>query len=163
MARKRDKSKDIYAFDGISPRTVHSLLIDIDSFVFETRSCCELIEKLIKQISRHFKKYFPGIFQEEIPNEWWVKNEWYEDLRNIRIDIFHHTAPYVDIDISDEPKYDLLFPREDIHNYEQSQNFFSLSNLISMNKGFREGAMYLQDYIIKKIDSVELIGSENIK
>ena len=163
LAGRRDKSKDIYAFDGIPSYTIHSLLTDIDSFVFETRSCCELIEKLIKQISRHFKKYSPAVFTEEVPDERWLKRGWYEDLKSIRIDIFHHTASYVDIDVSDESKYDLLFPRENIHDYEQSQKFFRLSELANIEKGFGEGAMYLQDYIINKIDSVDLVESERIR
>ena len=163
LARRRDKSKDIYAFDGIPSYTIHSLLTDIDSFVFETRSCCELIEKLIKQISRHFKKYSPAVFTEEIPDERWLKSGWYEDLRSIRIAIFHHTAAYVDVDVSDESKYDLLSPRENIHDYEKIQNFFRLSDLVDIEKGFREDALHLRDYIVNKIESVDLVGSERIR
>lgn len=157
----RDKSKDVYAFEGLSSDLIHCLLIDVDSFIFELRSCCELMGKLVKQVSRHFKKISPDIFAEEIP-EGWIKSEWYERLRDLRVDVFHHTAPYVDVDISEEDKYDLLFPKRNIHDYKQDQEFFRLSDLNKIAKGFNEGIGILQSDLVGKITSLRVSGTHHV-
>lgn len=155
LVRKRNKSKDMYAFQGISPEVIFSLLIDVNSFIYELRSCCELTEKLIKRISRHYKKYSSGTFKKELPNKLWLKSDWYGKLRKFREEIFHGSAPYVDIDISNEPQYDLLFPLENIHDYSQSNQYFRFSDVEQIRKGFGEGIVYLQDYIVEKIEQLK--------
>lgn len=153
IVKDRDKTKNGYAF-AIEPRLIHSLLVDIDSFIFELRSCCELMEKLIKTISRYFKKFNAKEFTEELPSTSWSQSKWYTELRNLRIDIFHHTAPYVDIDISNEPKYDLLFCKENIKDYSKSTNFSRLSEIANIYKNFNSGILALQKYIVIKINKL---------
>lgn len=154
LIKNRDKTKDAYAFE-IDPKLVHSLLVDVDSFIFELRSCCELIEKLIKAISRHFKKFNAKEFAEELPSAGWSQDNWYADLRNLRIDIFHHTAPYVDVDVTCEQRYDLLFCKENIKDYRKSKNFTRLSEIVDIYKGFTSGICLLQKYIVNKINQLK--------
>ena len=154
LVKKRDKTKDEYAFE-INPKLIHSLLVDIDSFIFELRSCCELMEKLIKAISRYFKKFNAKEFTEELPIAGWSQDNWYRNLRNLRIDIFHCTAPYVDVDISCEQKYDLLFCKENIKDYKKSKNFTRLSEIVDIYKGFNSGIFVLQKYIVNKINQLK--------
>jgi hypothetical protein len=110
---------------------------------------------LIKRLSRHYKKYSSGIFKEELPDKLWLKSEWYGKLRKVREAIFHGSAPYVDIDISNEPQYDLLFPLENIHDYNGSDKYFRFSDVEQIRKDFGESIVYLQDYIVGKIEHLK--------
>lgn len=152
--RHRDRKQDRYALN-VPENITHNLLIYVDSFIFELRSCCELMEKLIKMISRRFKKFAKEEFTQELPIEDWLGAEWYKKLHKLRIDIFHHTAPYVDVDITHEPKYDLLFCKENIHDYNKSKNFTRLSEIFKIYDDFRRNILPLQGYIISKVNRLK--------
>ncbi len=146
----RNRAKDRYAFD-IPENIKHGIIIDVDSFIFELRSCCELIEKLLKKILRHFKKYNEKQFMKELTAKKWFGSKWYEELKELRIAIFHHTAPYIAIDTTHEPKYDLFFSKKKICDYDKSNNFFPLSGILKIYNAFFKKIFPLQNYIVGKI------------
>jgi len=149
----RKRAKDRYAFH-IPENIKHGIIIDVDSFIFELRSCCELIEKLLKKILRHFKKYNEKRFMKELTAKKWFGSKWYKELKELRIAIFHHTAPYIDIDITDELNYDLLFCKENIHDYDKSSNFFRLSQIFKIYDAFGKNIFPVQKYIVNKINEL---------
>lgn len=60
-----EDGKEAYAM-LVNKKTLYSLLADIDSFLFETNSCCELMGRLLKELHEHKGepiKGEPGICQ----------------------------------------------------------------------------------------------------
>lgn len=116
----------------------YPLLIDIDSLIFELRSCCELMEKAAKKLSRYLKNVFKrNLSVAELPKKQWLSANWHRKLKEIRKDIFHHSTSHLDIDISNEP-YDLLFPTVHTNDYSTKTKFFRLSEIIKIYDGFKQ-------------------------
>lgn len=133
----------------------YPLLIDIDSLIFELRSCCELMEKAAKKLSRYLKNVFKiNLSVAELPQKQWLSANWYKRLKEIRKDIFHYSTPYLDIDISNEQQYDLLFPTAHMNDYSTKTKFFRLSEITKIYDGFKQDSTYLEKYIINQISQL---------
>ena len=153
MAKSRDKSRDKFAFQ-VSQDLVNSLLVNIDSIIFEMKSSCELAESLAKRLNRHYYPISKKIGKTELPVMHWSGAQWYKKLRDIRIDLFHKTAAYVDVDVSKEPQYDLLFCKENIKDYRKTKNYIRLSEISDIYNSFLTDFFILQNYISKKINKL---------
>lgn len=150
----RNRDNDKYSLD-VPNEIKYPLLVDIDSLIFELRSCCELMEKAAKKLSRYLKNVFKiNLSVAELPQKQWLSANWYKRLNEIRKDIFHHSTPYLDIDISNEQQYDLLFPTEHMNDYSTKTKFFRLSEIIKIYDGFKQDSTYLEKYMINQISQL---------
>lgn len=128
------------------------LLIDIDSFLFETNSCSELMAEFFFQLLRHgnipCKKDKTGEKIKKILTENGQNPDWFVLLDKERNFFIHNAAPYIAIDISREPP-DLLIMKENIKDFSDPKKFIKLSELDQIVKGFWEAKNILRKHLIQ--------------
>jgi hypothetical protein len=128
------------------------LLIDIDSFLFETNSCSELMTEFFFRLLRHrnipCKKDKAGDKIKIILTENGQNPDWFVLLDKERNFFIHNAAPYIAIDISREPP-DLLIMKENIKDFSDPKKFTKLSELDQIVKGFWEAKNILQKHLIQ--------------
>lgn len=146
-----EKNKDGYAVP-VKPEVLNQLLVDIDSFLFETNSCCELMKKFLYEIHKHYGEEIPrneiGSILQKILIDNGQNPNWFRLLASRRNFFIHEGAPYVSIDISNKHP-DLLIMKENLKTFTNHKKFFRLSDFDSIIKGFSEAIVLLQEYIIK--------------
>lgn len=142
--------KEGYAIP-INRELINSLLIDIDSFLFEVNSCCELIKIFYGEIYKLLGKELStndlgrGLFQ--ILTQSGHNANWFSLLDKERNFFIHQATPYIAIDIStDNP--DLLIMKENLKRFNDPEKFTRLSELDMVVKGFSQAIMILQEHLI---------------
>jgi hypothetical protein len=145
-----EPGKEGYA-TPVKAETINSLLIDIDSFLFETNSCCELMTTFLGEIYK--------LRGEEIKKEDIVKKlrkiliengqnpNWFIFFDKDRNFFIHEGAPYVAIDISDDTP-DLLIMKENLKSFNDPKKYSRLSELDAVVKGFSEAIGALRNHMI---------------
>ncbi|UCB56543.1 MAG: hypothetical protein JSV30_04860 [Candidatus Omnitrophota bacterium] len=140
-----------YAFK-VDDTLKYKLLIDIDSFLFEFNSCCELMAKFLQQIYLHtgesLQKKDVGKRIQEMIEESGESYEWFAILDIHRNLFLHSRAPYVAVALFPNKKYDLLIMKENLHQFDDEEKFIRLSQLNSILKGFLKGRSIIQQNLI---------------
>ncbi len=152
-----NKNTEGYAFE-ISGDLKYELLIDIDSLFFELNSSCELMKKyflaLYKFLGAKIDKNDFGKKIKNILNDGGIDSKWFINLDKHRNFFMHEGAPYIAIDLSDEPiSYDLLIMKENIKVFDNADKFVRLSELNEIVEGFLRSRDIVQRHLIQQIDS----------
>lgn len=151
------KDSEGYAFE-ISDDLKYKLLIDIDSLFFELNSSCELMKKfflaLYKVLGLRIDEKDFGKKMKDILNADGVGSEWFVNLDKHRNFFMHEGAPYIAIDLSNEPNsYDLLIMKENVKVFDNTDKFVRLSELNEIVEGFLKSRDLVQKHLIQQIDS----------
>jgi len=130
----------------------YNLLVDIDSLLFELNSCCELMNKLFEELYKHvgnpIKEKQVGTRIRKILEEKELNTDWFIMLDEHRNFFIHEGAPYVAVDISNEPTvYDLLIMKENIKDFNDSSKFLRLSDLNTILHGFSKAKPVIQSHL----------------
>ena len=147
---KRDKTQD---HCGYKPKggIEYELLIDINSFLFETHAGLKTLEALGRKILRKCSKIKIG------PKDPFLRNilidakksaAWLDQLSMDRGHFAHAGMPWIAVCLDNEPKtYDLLIMKKNLKEFDNPDNFFRLSDLGAIHRGFGEAAMAVQNYL----------------
>jgi hypothetical protein len=130
----------------------YGLLADIDALIFELNSVYELMAELFQILHKYVEKPIKkGEVRKKIKRI--LRNDghdtkWCEKLSNHRKFLIHRVAPYLAVDLSHEPeKYELLVMKNNLHAFDNPREFFTLSELITIDKDFKNAKLILQKYL----------------
>ncbi|MGQ3480837.1 hypothetical protein [Paenibacillus sp. TY11] len=117
------------------------LLIDIDAFLFEINSCCELFSQYIYEfytaigISIHKDK--TGQELARILRVASSDTAWFRVLDESRNFFIHNGAPYIALDITDEKNMNIIIMKENLKSFENSRKYITLHDLVNIREGFK--------------------------
>ncbi|MCH8034981.1 MAG: hypothetical protein IH950_14640 [Bacteroidetes bacterium] len=140
-----------YAFD-IKDDLKLNILIDIDAFLFELNSCCELIGNLLKALYEHVGKPItkaPGLVLKDILKNAGIDTGWFIDLDYHRNFFMHSGAPYIIVNITNAPRCDLIITKENIKTFDNQEKFLQLSDIDNIFQGFLQSKPIIQESLIK--------------
>ena len=142
---------------AIDPELLYETLVDIDSFLFEVNSACELLTTFSGQI---WKRIGLDIQGERVGGE--IRKiltgakqdtQWFIDLDGARNFFIHEGAPFMAVDVSAR-EYDLLIMRENLDSFQDSRKFVRLSQLDQIASGFGAAKTVLRDHLTEQLDSL---------
>jgi hypothetical protein len=164
VTKKRNKEGDYWnGHEGhallLDDELKYNLIIDLDSLIFELKSCLELMRQFLMEI---YKLTNRKTSRKQINNEF--KNiillndmhaTWYDDLEKHRIFFIHKGAPSIAIDLTNEGEYyDLIIMKENLKKFDNRRKYLLLSDLNIIVNGFLKARGALQQYIIKHIGNI---------
>lgn len=136
----------------IDEKVKYSMILDIDSFLFEINSCLELITKLIKNIYSLLGQKVEDI-NEELKQLLIKKGqdiEWYRLLDSGRNFFIHDGTPFFAIDYTNHSigQYDILIMKENIKSFEQKKKYYRLSDFNKIIIGFYQSKNIIAEHLI---------------
>jgi hypothetical protein len=136
----------------------YEILLDIDGFLFETRSVYEIVGKFIEKF--HTNILCQRLTQEEIKNMMALKaidTRWIEELRTNRNLFVHETAPWIALEVKSQnpAKFEILVMKRDIKDFSNSQDYISLDQLRDIFNGFNASMDAIYAWLIEKITDYE--------
>ena len=147
--KQRDKASDRCAYE---PRSgvKYPLLIDINSFLSEIYSGLDLVEKLGKKVLRQVvKKPVRGSLIRAVLEAKGRSLECLDKFESWSDHFTHGGTPWMAVSLDREPEYyDLLIMKSNVHNFNDAETFFRLSELDEARKGFVQAIMLVQQYIV---------------
>lgn len=131
----------------------YSLLADIDTLLFELNSACELMSRLFSLLHTHVGQSIPPkklgkaiadvLVQDSQDAGWFVSLDKHRNL------FMHEGAPYLAIDISNEPEtFDLLIMKENVRVFTDPKTFVALSEINVIVQGFMAAKQRLQEHLV---------------
>ena len=145
------KNENGYVLE-IDEKVKYSMILDIDSFLFEINSCLELIKKLIKKIYSLVDHKIDNI-DEEVKQLLIKKGqdiEWYRLLDSERNFFIHEGTPFFAIDYTNHTigQYDILIMKDNIHSFDQKKKYYRLSEFSKILNGFHKSKNIIADYLM---------------
>lgn len=131
------------------------LLIDIDAFLFEINSCCELLSRYIIELyktkGQSLDHNQAGKLQARIIKNAGIDASWFKELDMGRNFFIHNGAPYIAIDVTKKPSYNLLIMKENLRSFEDPSRYLTLTTLVNIREGFLKSLPELRKYLIEFI------------
>jgi len=135
---------------------VWEIVLDIDSFLYETRSTYEIFGAFLRE-------FFNRILGETITEQalkdtleaQHIDTRWIEELREDRITFFHNTAPWIAADCKGSPnlEIELLILKKDAADFSDPSNYIRLESLRAIYKGFNTSQAAILDLLVSRIAS----------
>jgi len=131
----------------------YGLLIDIDELLFELNSCCELMGELFRLVhelgGEELGKERVGPRLRRAIKERGGDTKWFLRLDQHRNFFMHKGAPWIAVDLSEEPReYDLLIMKENPKWFHRESQFIRLSELNMIVQGFVTSKGLIQQELI---------------
>ncbi len=147
--KQRDKAADRYAYEPKSD-VKFPLLVDINSFLFEIYSGLEIAEALGKKVLRRVlrRRGVEESLVEAVLTARGASAEWLKKLEEWRHHFTHGGTPWIAVCLDQEPAYDLLVMKSNVHDFDDAETFFRLSELNEVLKGFMEALRLVQQRIV---------------
>ena len=146
-----------YAYP-LDDNITYNVLLDIDSFLFEIDSCCELITRFMRLIYNHVgikvSQEKIGKKLREVINNEGKDVAWFDILQRDRNIFIHEAAPYIAIDLSEAGKgsYELIIMKENLKEFTDDTKFIKfISDFSRISSGFTESKKVLQKHVINII------------
>ena len=164
ITKEREKEDDYWnEHQGrallIDDELKYNLIIDLDSLIFEIKSCLELMRQFLMGI---YKLTNSKVSHKQINNEF--KNiilqdnmnaTWYDDLEKHRIFFIHKGAPYIVIDLTKEDEYyNFIIMKENLKKFDNKKKYLLLSDLNIIVNGFLKARGALREHIIKHLENI---------
>jgi len=138
----------------------YEILIDLDAFIFETRSSYELMGKFIKEF---FKYILDTEIKEsdlhEVLSDSGIDLRWTEVLRDGRIHFFHNAAPWFAVEVHQlEPVfiYSIILLKKNLNKIEGNEEYYiNFNEIRDINLGFQKSNETLRDWLVNRISDVE--------
>jgi hypothetical protein len=136
----------------------YELLLDMDSFIFESRSLYEIVGKFMCNFlaSALGKKVTENEF-EAILSARNIETRWIDTLRESRKLFFHQTAPWLAISVSPISKqiYPILLKRNVVKEIKDPADFVSFESLQEIYEGFVNTLGSLHQLVMEEIRQSE--------
>src|SRR5436190_7965843 len=132
----------------------YELLIDIDSFLFESRSAYEIVGHFLCQFFDHILGC--SLNEAELKKLLDARNidtRWIEELRENRIMFFHKTAPWIVLEIvSRKPlRFELLVLKKNVKDFTDPDAYIRFEQLPTIYRGFESSLKVLHQWVLEKI------------
>lgn len=136
----------------------YCLIADINAFLFETNSCVELMERLCAKIFSHAglpsSKCDVRLALKKALAEQGLDFMWFPLLDKSRNFVAHDGTFYLEIDISDSQNWELLILKNSPVEHDDLGDYFTLSELADIAKGFVKAKIVLQEILIEAFQGV---------
>jgi hypothetical protein len=146
-----------YAFMLKDKNLAYELLLDVDSFVFETRSLYEIMGKFL--ISLFQLLFDRKITEQEIQSllsAQGIDTRWVEELRETRKLFFHETAPWLAVQVDrSTDRFDPVFMKKNIISFENAGDFVEFATLRQIYDGLVGSLTELHRFIKEQIRLAE--------
>ena len=128
-------------------------LLEMDSFIFETRSLYEIMGKFLVQLFRAlFGKALTEADLQAILSANNIDTRWIADLRENRKLFFHQTAPWVAVRVEgEEMKFDPVLLKRNVQTFDDPDSFVEFARLREIYDGFVASATELHRFVIEQI------------
>lgn len=141
-----------YAFTLQDKELAYELLLEMDSFVFETRSLCEIMGKFLVAL---FRALFDSTVTEpelqSLLSTAGIDTRWIAELRENRKLFFHETAPWLAVQVQLENLIlDPIFLKKQTTTFDLD-DFVDFATLREIYEGFVSSATELHRYIMEQI------------
>jgi hypothetical protein len=134
----------------------YELLLDMDSFIFESRSLYEIVGKFLRNL-------LEAVSQRKITEKQLkamlstkgIDTRWIDILRETRQLFFHQTAPWLAIQVDSSPKrYNPILLKKSVVKIDTSE-FVSFESLREIYEGFVNSLTALHDFVMEEIRKLE--------
>lgn len=134
----------------------YELLLDMDMFVFETRSLYEIMGKFLKAL-------FEALFARKITEAdliavlsiKGIDTRWITELRDNRILFFHHTAPWIAVEVDrNANRLDPALLKRSVTSIG-SNDVVSFASLREVYEGFVNSVTALHRFVLEQITGAE--------
>lgn len=147
------------AFQVQPTEAVYELLIDMDSFIFETRSLYEIVGKFLTSLFQIvFDRKITQAELKSLLESQGIDTRWIGELAEARKHFFHETAPWlavkVHVDAAGE-RLDPILLKRNIITFENTDDFVDFSTLKAIYDGFVASVSELHRYILEQIRIAE--------
>ncbi len=147
-----------FAFRLTEQTLPYDILIDIESFIFESRSAYEII-------GRFLDNFFSHILDQSITQDELIEmldgrdidTQWITELSNDRNLFIHETAPWLAVKIaSREPlEIELVILKENIQDFANPEDYIEFDQLRNIYQGFESSLRAIREFIFEKIRQFE--------
>lgn len=136
----------------------YEILLDIDSFIFESRSVYEIAGKLLVQF--HSQILGQRISENDLKSMIvgrGIDDRWIEELKESRKLFFHQTAPWIALEVKslDPARFELLILKRDLRDFSDPHDYISLDQLRSILNGFYSSMGLIYEWLLDKIGAFE--------
>ena len=138
----------------------YEILVDIDSFIFESRSAYEIVGRfLVEFFERVLKRKVSESELKELLEVRIPDIRWIEELRNNRILFFHNTSPWIAVQIVQKTplEFELVVLKGNVRNFENPDNYIKLEQLRAIYQEFEYSLAALQQWVIGQIEVFEAV------
>jgi hypothetical protein len=151
--------KGDYAYRLRDGELAYEILLDIDGFIFESRSTYEIVGKFLVDF---FERILDSkVKQDEIiaiQQSEGLDTRWIEELRSNRKLFFHNTAPWIAIHFAsiNPLKMELVILKRNAETFTNQDDYFHFALLRDTYHGFEATMDTLQRWIIRRIEEFEV-------
>jgi len=154
-----DKEKALEFYRGGYAYTVKHidpfvLVVDLEAFIFETRSTYEIVGKFIVAFFKYILlKDITEADLTKMLEEKGIDVTWIKELQINRITFFHNTAPWIGIKpINDDlARVEVLILKKNIKELESADDYVSFDLLRSVYENFGISLNAIQGFLISEI------------
>jgi hypothetical protein len=141
------------AFTPKDKELPYELLLDMDSFIFETRSLYEIMGKFLVQLFRAlFGKTVTEADLQAILSANNIDTRWIAELRENRKLFFHQTAPWVAVRVEgEEMQFDPVLLKRNVQTFDDPDSFVEFARLREIYDGFVASATELHRFVLEQI------------
>jgi len=141
------------AFTPRDKELPYELLLDMDSFIFETRSLYEIMGKFLVELFRAlFGKAVTEADLQAILSANDIDTRWIDELRENRKLFFHQTAPWIAVRVEREGlKFDPVLLKRHVQTFDDPDSFVEFARLREIYDGFVASATELHRFILEQI------------
>jgi hypothetical protein len=141
-----------YAFTPENKELSYELLLDMDSFVFETRSLYEIMGRFLVALFRAlFDRTVTESDLQSLLSSAGIDTRWIAELRENRKLFFHETAPWLAVQVQREHMaFDPILLKKQTTSFDSS-DFVDFATLREIYEGFLKSATELHRYVMEQI------------
>lgn len=142
-----------YAFHPRDGELPYELLLDMDSFIFESRSLYEIVGKfLVALFAALFDRKITESELREILAAKGIDTRWISELRESRKLFFHETAPWIAVKVQqDGMKVEPVLLKRHMTTFEDPNDLIDFSALREIYEGFVASLTALHQFVMEQI------------
>jgi hypothetical protein len=131
----------------------YELLLDMDSFIFETRSLYEIMGKfLVTLFAVLFDRKMTEPELQIVLSGNDIDTRWITVLRENRKLFFHETAPWLGVQVKREKmSFDPILLKRNTATFDDPDDFVSFASLREIYEGFVSSATMLHQFVMDQI------------
>ena len=134
------------------------MLVDVDSFLFESRSAYEIVGKFLRELSKQFlgRSLSEKQLEAALANRC-IDTRWIAQLRKDRTLFFHETAPWVAARIirTRPTKFELIVLKCDVQTFINSNEWIDFERFREIYRGFLSALESIHKWVVEQMEEFE--------
>jgi hypothetical protein len=130
----------------------YDFLTEVETLLSQAQSSVGLLNNFLRVVYCHVGKLLSkreqGKLLLHVLADRGQRTDWLEYLAKRRNFFTHRGAPYLAIDVSNEP-WDLIIMQENVDRFDDPTKFFSIRDLTQIGLGFDRGKLAVQQHVIE--------------